>query len=478
MMYCPYCKREIEKDWRFCHYCNKPLITDIDQELDKKLSQSYANTSFYIPDPLEEEIDFDSTVIQNEELETKLQEIEEELLERERVGEKLGDLLLEKASLFFKKRDFDSSLKNLEYALKNFQEEGDLVKISICHNEMGLLYEERGFFDQAIYHFDDAFDILNKLGDLQKIVQVLNNLGNVYYLIKDWKEAYNNYQKALELSEQQNLDYEVAKSSSNLVEILFNFKDYDRIQKILKNNLVFFKEHEDLYGIIQTRIKFGKLYYILGKNYYEQSYQNFIEVIDLINMVKEQVSIYVKARLEWECYLYLGKLNLLWDNDLEAEDFLLKSLEAVRTFEIAENVKEGIVLENIGNMYTLRGEDQKAIEYYNFSREIYEKFGDHQKVAEMFSSIGKIYQEYLQNYTESINAYNNSLKIFEELEDFQNAAEVLELISEIFLIENNRYKALENLEQAKSYYKRLDNQVKLDLIKEKLIRLKGSSQSS
>jgi tetratricopeptide (TPR) repeat protein len=478
MIYCPYCNREIEKEWRYCHYCNKPLITDIDLELDKKLSQSYANTSFYVPEPLEEEIDYNTAEIQNEELEIRLGEIEEELLKRERVGEKVGDLLLEKASLYFKKRDFDSSLKNLEYALKNFQEEENLIKLAITHNEMGLLYEERGFFDQAIFHFDEAFEILTNLKDIQKMVQVLNNLGNVYYLIKDWQEAYNKYQKALELSEQQKLDYEVAKSSSNLVEILFNFKDYDRIQKILKNNLDFFKEHEDLYGIIQTRIKFGKLYYILGKNYYEQSYQNFIEVIDLINMVREQISVYIEAKLEWECYLYLGKLNLLWDNDIEAEDFLLKSLEAVRTFEIADNIKEGIVLENIGNMYTLRGEDQKAIEYYNFAREIYEKFGDHQKVAEMFSSIGRINQEYLQNYIESIKAYNNALKIYEELDDTQNIAEVLELVSDIFIIENKKHEALQNLEQAKSHYKRLDNQVKLDVIKEKLKLLKNSIQSS
>ena len=478
MIYCPYCKQEIEKDWSYCHYCNKPLITDIDRDLDKKLSQSYANTSFYVPEPLEEEIEFNPNINHNEELETRLREIEEELVEKEKMGEKVGDLLLEKASLYFKKRDFDSSLKNLEYAFRNFQEEEDFMKISICHNEMGLLYEERGFFDQAIYHFDEAFEILTNLGEVQKTVQVLNNLGNVYYLIKDWKEAYDKYQQALELSEQQNLDYEVAKSSSNLVEILFNFKDYDRIQKILNNNLEFFKQHDDLYGIIQTRIKCGKLYYILGKDYYEQSYQNFIEVVDLINMVKEQISIYIKARLEWECYLYLGKLNLLWDNDLEAEDFLLKSLEAVRTFEISENIKEGTVLENIGNMYTLRGEDQKAIEYYNFAKEIYEKFGDHQKVAEMFSSIGKISQEYLQNYIESIKAFNNALKIYEDLEDFQNAAEVLELISAIFLIENKKYKALENLEQAKSYYKRLDNQAKVDLIREKLMLLKSSNHSS
>lgn len=474
MLYCPYCQREIEKDWNYCHFCNKPLITDIDRELNKKLFQSNSNTSFYNLEPLGDAVEYDTPMIYDEDLEKKLQEIEGELIEKERMGEKIGDLLLEKASLYFRKRDLDNSLKNLEYAMKNFQEDQDLMKTAICHNEIGLLYEERGFFDQAIFHFDEAFVILNNLGDIQKRVQILNNLGNVYYLIKDWQEAYDKYQEALEISEQNLLDYEAVKSSSNLVEILFIFKDYDRIQKILKSNLEFFKEHEDLYGIIQTRIKYGKLYYQLGKNYYDESYQNFINVIELINMIREQLSIYSKARLEWECYLYLGKLNLLWDNDLESEDFFLKSLEAVRTFEVADHIKEGIVLENIGNMYTLRGEDQKAIEYYNFAREIYDKFGDHQKVAGMFSSIGKINQEYLQNYGDSIIAYTNALKIYEELESYQNAAEVLEMISNVFLIQNKKTHALESLEQAKIYYEKLEDQSKIELVNEKLSKLKFS----
>jgi len=472
MFYCPYCKREIEKDWNYCHFCNKPLITDIDQELDKKLIQSYSNTSFYNSEPIGDAIEYNTQIVYDEELENRLREIEEELIEKERKGEKIGELLLEKASLYFKKRDLDLSLKNLEYALKNFQEDQDLMKTAISHNEIGLLYEERGFFDQAIFHFDEALVLLTNIGEIQKQVQVLNNLGNVYYLIKDWQEAYHNYQKALDLSEQQNLDYDAIKSSSNLVEILFIFKDYERIQKILQSNLTFFKEHEDLYGIILTRIKYGKLFYQLGKNYYDQSYHNFNKALELIGIIKEQISIFIKAQLEWECYLFMGKLNLLWDNDLESEDFFLKSLEAVRTFEVADHIKEGIVLENIGNMYTLRGEDQKAIEYYDFAREIYEKFGDHQKVADMFSSIGKINQNYLQNYRESIEAYDSALKIYEELEDYQHSAEVLELMGDVFLIENRKNSAIENLERAKTYYIKLEDKSKLEMINDKLRELR------
>ncbi|TFG25291.1 MAG: tetratricopeptide repeat protein [Promethearchaeota archaeon] len=475
MLYCPYCKREIERDWNYCHFCNKPLITDIDQELDKKFVQSCSNTSFYNSEPIGEPIEYHTQIVFDEELEKKLNEIEEELNEKERKGEKIGDLLIEKASLYFKKRDLDSSLKNLEFALKNFQEDQDLLKIAICHNEIGLLHEERGFFDQAIFHFDEAHLILTNIGDIQKRVQVLNNLGNVYYLIKDWNQAYHHYQKALELSEKHQLDFEAIKSSSNLVEILFIFNDYDRIQKILQNNLAFFKERDDLYGIILTRIKYGKLFYNFGKNYYDQSYQNFMKVLELIDMINEKISIFLKAQLEWECYLFLGKLNLLWDNDLESEDFFLKSLEAVRTFEVADHIKEGIVLENIGNMYTLRGEDQKAIEYYNFAKEIYEKFGDHDKVAEMFSSIGKINQDYLQNYKESIEAYDNALRIYDELEDYQNSAKVLELMSDIYLIESNKINAIENLERAKTYYIKLEDKLKLQLINEKLKDLKSNN---
>ena len=57
----------------------------------------------------------------------------------------MGDLLLNKASLHYKKRDLVSALKNLELALQNFLEEKNFLKVAISHNEIGLIHLLCGF---------------------------------------------------------------------------------------------------------------------------------------------------------------------------------------------------------------------------------------------------------------------------------------------------------------------------------------------
>ena len=71
-------------------------------------------------------------------------------------------------------------------------------------------------------------------------------------------------------------------------------------------------------------------------------------------------------------------------------------------FEFRDNIKEGLVLENLANLFTLKGEDQKAIDYYCISLDIYEKFGDKVKVAKIKHDIGKIFYAFLQDRVKSI----------------------------------------------------------------------------
>ena len=468
MPFCHYCKHEIETDWKYCHYCNKPLITNIDIELNKRIQQSYDESPFYYSEAgTEEDIDNIQTFY-DEEIEENLKKIEQELTEKQQMGESIGDLLLKKASLFYKKRDFESTLKNLELALRNFSEDNDLLNIAISHNEIGLLHEERGYFEQAIYNFDSALSILKQIDDQQKVIRVLNNLGNVYYVLKEWEEAYNKYQAALDISEKLEYELDSVRTSSNLVEILFILKEYNRIIKILKRNESYFEENENIYGIIQTRIKFGKLYYYYGEVYYDQSFKFLNEALDLIERIKDQVSIYDKARLEWECYLYLGKLNLMWDNDADAEDFFLKSLSTIRTFEIQDHIKEGIVLEDIASFHALRGEDESAIEYYNYASEIYEKFGDKEKIAELSAKIGKIYNDYVQNKDKTIEYYQKALNLYEKLNLSKQAAIILERLGDISIAIQDIESAIDYLERAKLHYEEIEDISEIELITKKI----------
>ena len=468
MPICHYCKHEIETDWKYCHHCNKPLITNVDMELNKRIQQSHDESPFYYSEAGVEEVIYDVQSFYDEEIEEKLKKIEQELTEKEKRGESIGDLLLKKASLFYKKRDFESTLKNLELALRNFSEDNDLLNIAISHNEIGLLHEERGYFEQAIYNFDSALSILKQIDDQQKVIRVLNNLGNVYYVLKEWEEAYNKYQAALDISEKFEYELDSVRTSSNLVEILFILKEYNRIIKILKRNESYFNDNENIYGIIQTRIKFGKLYYYYGEVYYDQSFKFLNEALDLIERIKDQVSIYDKARLEWECYLYLGKLNLMWDNDADAEDFFLKSLSTIRTFEIQDHIKEGIVLEDIASFHALRGEDESAIEYYNYASEIYEKFGDKEKIAELSAKIGKIYNEYVQNKDKTIAYYQKALNLYEKLNSSKQAAIILERLGDISIGIQDIESAIDYLERAKLHYEEIEDISEIDLITKKI----------
>ena len=472
MNICPFCRSPIEISWSYCRNCNKPLITDINNIYDNRIRPILDETSLYTNEYREQEENFDVNIISDDTIEYELIQLENQLAENERMGKNMGNLLLEKASLFYRKRDISNALKNLELALDNFKEEEDSANLIIVHNEIGLIHEETGFFDQAIYHFYRSLSFIEEIGDSIKEIHVLNNLGNVYRLINDLENANNYYQKALTLADDEGLELEAIKTASNLVEILLSLEDYDRVKKILKRNIDFFIQIDDIYGVIQTRTKYGKLFYHLGEEYYDQSFNCLTSVLELVDGMKNNISIFIRKKLEWECFLYLGYLHSIWNN-LEAEDFLLKSLEAVRTFEIQENVKEGIVLEAIAKFYLLKGEDKKAIDYFSYSEDIYQKFGDKLKIAEIKYQVAQIFQEYIQNDQKAIQFYEESLEIFENLNKSKIAANIHSKLGDIYISKNNDL-ALSNFEIAKKLYAELEDDYNKAIIDGKINSLKGT----
>ncbi len=472
MKTCPYCGFQIEEDWSYCRNCNKPLIANLEDVLDRNVKFPYDEPEIYHLELEEEKDTFDNFVIKDEEIDQKIKNIDDTLESKEVRGEPIpGTLLLEKSSLYYKKRDLSEALKNIELALKNFKVENDLLNIAICYNEIGIIQEDNGFFDQAIYNFNRSLEILKDLNDKSKIIKILNNLGNVYFIIKDLEQSYNYYQEAFQLSQQENLIFDEIKSSSNLVEVLYLLHDYDRIKKILEKNSKFFKEDEDIYGIIQTEIKYGKLYYLIGEDYDESS-QHLNDALELIKKLGEHVSVYIKAKLEWECYLYLGKIHILRDNSTKAENLFMQSLEAVRIFEISDNIKEGEILENLAKLYISKGDIERAIEYYELACEIFFKFGDNIKNAELKVKIGNIYLEFEEDTIKAINIFEEALDIYEDLAYIKESALILHKLGDIYLNKRMIENAILYFEKARTYYQKIKDEYSTELLNEKIKSLK------
>ncbi|MHA1468668.1 MAG: tetratricopeptide repeat protein, partial [Promethearchaeota archaeon] len=404
--------------------------------------------------------------IDEDEFDLKIQEIEKRIQQRVTFGESIGSLQLEKANLYYQKRDLASSLKTLESAVNLFTDDNDLVNTAVSYNEIGLIYDETGFFDDAINHFEQAIEILKDLPEHKVIIQIYNNLANVYHHLEKLEKSYEYYDKALKLAERENFALEEIKTSSNLVELLFLLKEYEKIERILKRNLEYFRYTNDNYGVIISLTKMGKLYYYMGENRYRQANQSLKDSLDLITK-SGGYDLLMKAKLKWECYLYLGKLSLAQNNLESAEEYLHKSLETIRILE-EKNINECLILEPLAHLHEFNGVYIKAIKNYKRCHDIYQKFGNDVRIAELKYKIAHIYLENIKDESEALKFYEEALEIFEDLNYSRESAEILHKLGDIYLNREIIELALEYFERAKEFYQEYQDEYNLNLIMSKI----------
>ena len=102
-----------------------------------------------------------------------------------------------------------------------------------------------------------------------------------------------------------------------------------------------------------------------------------------------------------------------------------------------KNIKDALQVDfasclgNIGFAYYLKGKQDKALEFYIRSQEIYEEIGDQSGMASILNNIGLTYDE-LGNVQKAILCYNRSLKIQEEIGDKEGVALSLNNIGGIY----------------------------------------------
>ena len=471
MKSCPYCKNEINVNWSYCHHCNKPLLVNLNNEIGKQITQSRDINSYFIYDkdpsissPLPQPYDLET--IGEDDFSLKIQKIDKRIQQRVIFGESIGSLQLEKANLYYQKRDLASSLKTLESAVNLFTDDSDLLNTAISYNEMGLIYDEMGFFDDALNRFEQAIEILKDLPEHKLIIQIYNNLANVYHHLENLEKSYEYYDKALKLAERENFALEEIKTSSNLVELLFLLKEYGKIERILKRNLEYFRYTDDNYGVIISLTKMGKLYYFMGESRYKQANQSLKDSLDLITKIGTY-DLLMKAKLKWECYLYLGKLALAQNNFELAEEYLHKSLETIRILE-EKNINECLILEPLAHLHEFNGEYTKAIKYYKICKDSYQKFGNDVRIAELKYKIAHIYLENIKDESEAIKFYEEALEIFEDLNYSRESAEILHKLGDIYLNREIIELALEYFEKAKEFYQEYQDEYNLNLIMSKI----------
>lgn len=202
----------------------------------------------------------------------------------------------------------DAGLK-YQKSLFYFQELNDSVKLSVLHNNLGLVYFYQAFYDKAIDSFQSsleidlamknrlgvaqcyqnialvletgkeidrgiemyykALDVYSELGARSEIASIYNNLAACYARSNRYTKAEEKYLQALDVFRELKDFRMEAKVLYNVGVLMVRKNDYNRGGKNIERALVLFKNNNDKVGEVNAYSSLGDMYF--AKKDYNQA---------------------------------------------------------------------------------------------------------------------------------------------------------------------------------------------------------------
>jgi serine/threonine protein kinase len=181
-------------------------------------------------------------------------------------------------------------------------------------------------------------------------------------------------------------------------------------------------------------------------NNYSEAAQICVKVIN-DNMADEIV--------KGKCYSLLGLISIFKDNNLG---------NALNNFELAENFyfnkglnnKVAQMEKNIGNIYNMKGEHNRAEDYWNKSLDISSSIGNLDLEAKLLLNYGIYFFDNL-NFEKALEYYDRALSIFVSLGNSSGQGLVKYNLGEIYLLTCEFEKSIEAIENSIKIFNYLKN---------------------
>lgn len=222
-------------------------------------------------------------------------------------------------------------------------------------DSIGLIASTKGNFQDSITAHTKSLDIVTELGDSLKRAYLLNNLANCFGELGDLEKAISYLVEAIALQE----------------------------------------KYGSLDEVYIAKINLANMYTRLGND--EKSISSLVSCLDLTKPTNFRVTGYVKHCLSVN-YLNLG------DNDSSQ----MYAEQAIDDFKRCGSLDgQGQCFGQMGLIYSIKGDNQKALKYYELSLSNILDISYH---ANVFTKIGYVHNQ-LNNTRESLNYFMKSLDL-------------------------------------------------------------------
>lgn len=260
----------------------------------------------------------------------------------------------------------DAGLKYQE-SLTYFEELKDSVKLSVIHNNMGLVYFYQAFYDKAIRSFQRSLEIDLVMNDRLGVAQSYQNMALVLETGKEIDRGIEMYNKALDVYLELEAQAEIASIYNNLAACYARSNRYNKAEEKYLQALAVFRDLKDF--VMEAKVLYNVGVLMVRKENFDQGgkyieralvlFKNNNDKVGEVNAYSSLGDMYF-ARKDYNQAIYLYNLAETKANALNYRDMRLSNLfslysaykltgaweKALTTHEIYTGLKDSLKHDN------------------------------------------------------------------------------------------------------------------------------------
>lgn len=320
-------------------------------------------------------------------------------------------------------------LRNAEsYArdgITTYRRIGDHTKIMKSYNLLARIFFIKCDFEKSIEYLAEARELSQKVGNSRMVSVTSGNSGRIYTLLGDWKKAETNLLISLDYNRKYGDELGLCR---DLLSLGFT--------KCLERNFTKSKEYLNEALVLATKndaLRESAIYYeyagqvALGEADEKTAKSYFLKAIEIGQRAAPA------GDINNQTYRLLAELHVAQKHFDQAFQACQKSLEVSRS--LGEKIEEGVVYKILGQVFSARGEKEKAGGYFKQSISLLQQLGARYELAKTYLEAGRSNSF---DYYKRLGFLSNAESLFRDLESKYYLGSVNLSISNL-LVEHTDY---------------------------------------
>ena len=295
--------------------------------------------------------------------------------------------------------EYSAALDKFQQGLVLAKKIGDQDSEGIILNDIGTVYNYRGYYPQALEYFQQSLTISMSIGNVAVMGTAFNNIGSVYDALGQYPQALEYYQQSLLAKKAVGNKAGEGTTLNNIGSVYDSLGQYPQALEYYQQSLAISKMIGDRDGEGANLNNIGVVYKYLGQ--YPKALDYFQQSLVIRKAVGNKDG-------EGTALNNIGSVYDSLEEYPRALRYYQQSL--VISKAIGDKSGEGNALNNIGGVYRSLGEYSQALTYLKQALLISKAIGNQAVESNTLNNLGKVYHS-LKKYSTALEYYQQSLVI-------------------------------------------------------------------